>query len=52
LNSHAFFSELCGLFTWLVPGSAQGHRELLALRLPVDRVKKFLLALAFIKVSL
>ncbi len=32
------FPDRCNLFTWLVPGSLQGHQEWLALRLPVDRV--------------
>jgi hypothetical protein len=51
-NSHTIFSERCSLFTWLVPGSLQGHREWLALCLPVDRVEKFLSPLALVKFSL
>jgi hypothetical protein len=51
-NSHTIFSERCSLFTWLVPGSLQGHREWLALCLPVDRVEKFLCPLALVKFSL
>jgi hypothetical protein len=51
-NSHTIFSKWCSLFTWLVPGSLQGHREWLALRFPVDRAKEFFFALALVKVSL
>ena len=52
--------ERCGLFAWLVsegsgisgPGSLQGRREWLALRLLVDRVKELCRTLTLVEISL
>ena len=57
---HTILSKRCGLFAWLVPkgsgisgpGSSQGLREWLALRLLVDCVKEFRCALALVEICL
>jgi hypothetical protein len=58
--SHTILSKRCGLFAWLVPkgsgisgpGSLQGRREWLALRLLVDCVKEFRCTLALVEIGL
>jgi len=57
---HTILSKRCGLFAWLVsegsgisgPGSLQGRREWLALRLLVDRVKELCRTLTLVEISL
>jgi hypothetical protein len=49
---HDFLRAVQPFYLALFPGSLQGHREWLALRLPVDRVEKFLCPLALVKFSL
>jgi hypothetical protein len=57
---HTILSKRCGLFAWLVPkgsgisgpGSLQGRREWLALRLLVDCVKEFRCTLALVETGL